>query len=188
MAPIRDMIDRFDVDEIVLCYVLNDIEKLLPRTADFDPIRPPEPSFFDLDRSCLLDYLYRVVWIPRVPTVRRYHDWLAQGYASEQIWRQQERQLGDIMRYCREQGVTFRAVLLPFIRTEGTGFDAQGLHALMGRFFESNNVDVLDLLPTIAGIDATDLTVNRHDAHPNELAHQLFADAIWQAFYSPTPE
>ena len=34
MAPIGDMIDRFDVDEIVLCYVLNDIEKLLPRHAN----------------------------------------------------------------------------------------------------------------------------------------------------------
>ena len=187
MAPIADMIDRFDVDEIVLCYVLNDIEKLLPRTDDFDPIRPPEPSLFDPDRSCLLDHLYRTVWIPRVPTVKGYHDWLAEGYANEQIRHHQERQLGDIIRYCRESGVTFRVVLLPFIRTGGTKFDAKSLHEQMRRFFESQQVEVLDLLPTITGIDPAELTVNRHDAHPNETAHRLFAEAIWQSFYSATP-
>ena len=186
MAAIGDVINRFDVDEIVLCYVLNDLEKLLPRTADFDPIRPPEPRLFDLDRSCLLDHLYRIVWVPRVPTVRGYHDWLAEGYANEQIWRRQERQLGDIMRYCRDEGVTFRAVLLPFIRTGGTKFDGPGLHDHMRRFFESNQVEVLDLLEVINGVDAATLMVNRHDAHPNEVAHQLFADAIWRSFYSPT--
>ena len=47
---------------------------------------------------------------------------------------------------------------------------------------------MVDLLPTIAGRDPGDLVVNGHDAHPNEPANELFADAIWQAFYAiPKP-
>ena len=41
------------------------------------------------------------------------------------------------------------------------------------------------MLTTIAGITPKDLTVNSHDSHPNERAHELFAEAIWQAFYEP---
>ena len=44
-----------------------------------------------------------------------------------------------------------------------------------------------DLLPSIeprpearAGLE---LVVNAYDPHPNERANELFADAIWQAFY-----
>jgi hypothetical protein len=35
----------------------------------------------------------------------------------------------------------------------------------------------------VAGIDPADLIVNSHDAHPNEHAHSLYAEATWNAFY-----
>ena len=184
---IQDLIVSYGVDEVVLCYVPNDIERLLPISRDFNPIHPPEPTFFDPDSSCLLDYLYRTLWIPRVATVSGYHDWLAEGFAREDIWRQHQGQLGDVIGYCRDREVTFRVVLLPFIRTSGTKFEPQTLHSHLQRFFEANGVDVLDLLPTIKDLDPAGLMVNGHDAHPNEWAHQLYAEAIWKAFYA-SPE
>ncbi len=45
--------------------------------------------------------------------------------------------------------------------------------------FESTQVPVLDLGPQLlAGHDETELWVHPSDAHPNEVAHQLAAEAI----------
>ena len=38
--------------------------------------------------------------------------------------------------------------------------------------------------PAVASIEINQLIVNRRDAHPNERAHGLFAEAVWQAFYA----
>ncbi len=186
LQPVRDLIATYDVDEIVLCYVPNDIEKLLPISGDFNPILPPQPRLFNPDSSCLLDYLYRRLYLPRVATVRGYHEWLAEGFADDTIWRRHQRQLGAIMQHCREHGVTFRAALLPFLRTSGRKYQPKRLHDTLRRFLEANDVPVVDLLPAIAGADPSDLMVSTHDAHPNEQAHALFAQAIWHAFYAQT--
>ncbi len=181
--PIADVIDVFGVDEVVLCYVANDIEKLLPTRSGFNPTRPPDSTWFNLDSSCLLDYLYRRVYLPRVPTVRGYHDWLAEGYADPSIWRAHQEQLLGIIGQCRDRGVAIRVVLLPFLRTAGQKFDRASLHSTLRGFFEANDVPVVDLLPTVADKPAESLIVNSVDAHPNEIAHRLFADAIWSALY-----
>ena len=184
IQPIRDIASLYDVDEVVLCHVCNDIESLLPTRPGFNPTRPPDPGWLNPESSCLLDYLYRRIWLPRVPTVCGYHDWLAEGYGDAGIWKQQQQQLGAIIGYCKDRGVTLRVVLLPYIRTGGEKFHMSGIHATLGKFFEVNETQVLGLLPALAGHDPDELVVNSQDAHPNELAHQLFAEAIWERFYA----
>ncbi len=184
LQPIVDMIRLYEVDEVVLCYVPNDIEKLLPRTSEFDPIRPPQPSWFNPDSSYLLDHLYRRVVVPRVATVSGYHDWLAAGFGDPEIWRRHRQQLYDIIRYCQDRNVAMRVVLVPFIRTSGERFKPAELYARLLNFFETNQIPAVDLLPAIADMDGADLVVNSYDAHPNERAHELFAEKIWTAFYA----
>lgn len=187
IQPVSDMIDVYGADEIVLCYVPNDIEKLLPRGPEFDPIRPPEPTIVNLSSSCLFDYLYRRVILPRVPTVKGYHDWLAEGFADRGIWQRHQEQLFSIVRTCRAKNVPLHVVLLPFLQTGGDKFQPAALHATLRSFFESNGVPVFDLLPTIEGRDRRPLMVNACDAHPNEPANALFAEAIWKMFYERPP-
>ena len=184
LQPIQDMIALYGVDEVVLCYVANDIEKLLPTRDEFNPTRPPEVQFFNMDSSCLMDYLYRRLYLPRIPSVKNYHDWLAEGFADEDIGRRHQQQLITIINHCREKDVTLHVVLLPFIRTSGNKLQVAALHALLRKFFEANQTPVVDLYPPIAGLPADELVVNRADAHPNERAHALFAQVIWQAFYA----
>lgn len=183
IAPVRDMIHSYGADEIVLAYVPNDIEKLLPRTPEFDPIRPPEPGFFNIHSSCLVDYLYRRYWLPMVPTVHGYHDWLAKGYADQEIWNSQQEQLGAIIGICEDANVKLRVVLLPFLRTGGTYYNSDGIHALLRDFFVANGIEVLDAWPVIKGNEISNLVVNAQDAHPNAQAHMVFSEAIWNAFY-----
>jgi len=173
----------YDVDEVVLCYLPNDIEKTLPLPADHDPTKPPKPVLFRTESSFLLDYLFYRVYAPRISRGFDYFDWVADGFASETVWREHQNDLGSIIQQCREKNATFRAVLLPFILTGGTRFDARAVHQRLRNFFELNHVPVADLLPVIEGRNPKNLVVNGHDAHPNELANELFAEAIWKAFY-----
>jgi len=183
IEPIGRMIRDFHVDEVVLCYVPNDIELLLPRSEAFNPISPPQPVYFDSIRSSLLDFLYRRVYVPRLPTVRHYHDWLADGFADDAIWREHQRHLGAIIQSCKDAQATLRVVLLPFVVTSGETLDMAALHSKLRRYFESNGIAVVDLEPAIRGRPPAELVVNGGDPHPNKLAHRLFADAIWDAFY-----
>jgi hypothetical protein len=75
-------------------------------------------------------------------------------------------------------------VLLPYIRTSGEEFQQKQIHTMLRRFLEENGVETLDLLPAIAAEDPADLVVNKQDAHPNERANELFAEAIWRRFFN----
>ena len=183
IQPIRDIIELFGIDEIVLCYVPNDIEKLIPTSEEFNPTRPPDYGFFNLDASPLLDYVYRRVYLPTVPTVRSYHDWLADGFANDTVWSAHVGQFRDIGAECRERGVAFRAAVLPFLRTGGKKFRAELVHQRVGAALRDAGADVVDLLPVPAGAEPGTLIVNSLDAHPNEAAQRMIADAIWKAFY-----
>ena len=183
IQPIKDIIELYDVNEIVLCHVPNDLEELLPTTPEFNPTQPPDPIWFNPDSSYLLHQLYLWIWLPRVSTVREYDDWLAKGYNNPQIRRMHLQQLEEIIDFCEQRRVTLRVVLLPFIHTHDEKLPLADIHVRLREFFESKGIDVLDLLPVLAGRDVDTLVVNRYDAHPNEEAHGLFAEAIRLAFY-----
>lgn len=187
IQPVTDLVQSFGVDEIVLCHVPNDIERLLPTSSDFNPIRPPHPAIINLDSSPLLDYLYRRIYLPRVPTVRGYHDWLADGYADPAIWNRQQERLTRIIEIAREDDVTLRVVLIPFLRTQGAKFDQRAIHQRLREFFESNGVPVIDLLATLESRPSKELVVSAIDAHPNETAHRLIAEEIWRWWQHDVP-
>lgn len=184
---IHDLIEFYHVDEVVLCYVPNDIDTLLPVSDEVNPREPPKSRFINTESSFLFDYLFHRLWARRTPSVRSYCDWLADGYASPEIWNRQTRILDDLIRFCRDRDVTLRAALLPFLRVWGERFDAGRIHRQLAEFFTARGVPVVDLLPTLAGHDPTALMVNDYDPHPNELANRLFAEAMWKTFWMDSP-
>lgn len=183
IQPIRDMIEHYDVDEVVLCHVVNDIEDRLPVSPNFNPTLPPDPDWLNPDASYLLDFLRMRIVVPRLPTVRNYQRWLAGGYATESLSGAHEEDLRTIIRECSDHGVALRVVLLPMIQTATGELDQSSIHRRLVAMLEEEQVPVVDLWPVIAGRDASELVVSRIDAHPNESAQHIFADVIWRAFY-----
>jgi hypothetical protein len=183
-----EAITEYHTDEIVLCYLPNDIETLIPTTSDFDPIRPPKPKYFNTSNSFLFDFLFHRIYAGRLPTIVHYYDWLADAYTDPEIWRKQEERFALIIQHCRVNDVTLRVVLIPFIRWPEGRYDPERIQAQVRAFFEANGVPVVDLLPAIAPYNEEELVVNPHDHHPSELAHAAFAEAIWNAFYAPAGE
>lgn len=188
LRRLSDFIERYRVDEVVLGHVLNDIEDLLPIKEGLDPRKPPSQGFFDPARSPLYEYMYTLVLLPRQPGVRAYHAWLAAGYADPALRRAQEKRLEDLIRLCRERGVVLRVALLPFLRIGPKGIDQARCFDELAAFLRSREVPVVNLLSEVARFDAADLVVSGIDSHPNKRAHEIFADAIWKAFYADSFE
>ncbi len=179
LRRIPDIIRLYHVDEIVLCYVANDIEGAMPIDQLQAFKQPPQPKWFNPDGSVLVDWLYRRIFALRSAQVSSYYDRLADAFASQAIWSKQKQQLSSIAKLCQDQGVTFKVALLPFVQTGSTSFKRKPIHKQLDTFLTQIGVPHVDLLPTIENIDPSELVVNGADPHPNEKAQRLFAKAIF---------
>jgi hypothetical protein len=52
-------------------------------------------------------------------------------------------------------------------------------HETITRFAATHDLAALDLLPSLAGRDVSELTIFL-DGHPNARAHEIFADALFE--------
>jgi lysophospholipase L1-like esterase len=179
----RDWLPPYGVDEVVLCYLPNDIEWLVP-AEDAARVREPlRPRFVNLEGSFLLDYLFHRLVAPRLRPGPPYRDWLAAAYEDPGLWARQAGVLQSLIALCKERNVRLRVVLIPFLQGEGARYDTARIHAQVATVFESAAVPVVDLWPAVQDLDPSELIVNRFDGHPNEAAHRIFADRIWERFY-----
>jgi len=181
LGAIRDLLAPYAVDEIVLCYVPNDIETLLTVEGEINPREPRKSVYLNVESSFLVNHLYYRLFTPRLPNGLSYADWLLNGYRDPDISAKQQQRLLDIIDLSRQRNIYLRVALLPLMWPAGQGYDAAALHAQLQEFFTAQRISVIDLLPTVEGEAYDRLVVNGRDAHPNELAHRLFADAIWNA-------
>ncbi len=179
MEEIGRLIDAYGVDEIVLCYCLNDIHDVLPAEMGFLSLYPSDGHLLNTDGSYLMNHLYHRWVAHRSVEVTSYFDRLAAGYEDPASWRLQQTRFDWIIDRCRGSGVTLRVVILPFVNVDVTA----PARAKVAAHFAAAGAEVLDLAGSISGQAPATLVVNRYDHHPNERAHRIYADAIWKAYY-----
>lgn len=187
LKAIREYLGPYSVDEIVLCYLPNDIHNLIPVTDDFHPKRAPKSVYLNTESSFLLDWVFYRVIAPRFFETRAYGDRIAEAYADGEIWTRQMRLLRQIIEVCRERGTRLRVALLPFIVINGESYDPRRIHRQLADFFAKNSIPVVDLRGAVADHPPGSLILSRQDPNPNEKANRLFADGIWDAFYAAQP-
>lgn len=168
---------RFDV--IVLVYGLNDIADLIPETGAIlatlaDALESRNPF---VRNSYFLDTLHFRLQLRRHPEAREYFHFVRAAYEGD-IWEQQEERLRALKQAASEANAPLLVVTFPFLHQLGPDYPFRDLHSQLRQFWEAEEVPYLDLLETLEGRSADELVVNRFDAHPNETAHSLAADAI----------
>lgn len=184
LTALRELVPTYAIDEIVLCYLPNDMNTRIPITDGYDPTQPPKNTLVNTTSSFLLDFLYHRIYARRLAAFRGYHDWLWNGFQNRSVWEKHASDLSGIVELCNEHHVKLRVVIFPFLRTCGDLYDARAIHTRVQAFFEERNIPTLDLLDLLSSHDPETLVLNPHDPHPNETAHRLMAEAIWKAFYS----
>src|SRR5262249_20566658 len=78
----------------------------------------------------------------------------------------------------KAHGGRLAVVTFPFLADLGPKYRFRAAHAKLDEFWAGEGVPALDLLPTFEANRAKTLTVGPFDAHPNETAHAIAADAI----------
>lgn len=170
--------DRLPVKTVVYTICLNDIETFDERTREIFAAKPNAklPMFLFRD-TYFLNLLYTRLRHTGTPEGGGYYSLLVENFAGA-AWDRMRAKLDDIHRLCVANGYDLRIVIFPFLHDFGPEYPFLGAHRRIVEFCKETGVPVLDLWPVLEPHRSEGLTVNRFDAHPNERAHALAADAI----------
>jgi lysophospholipase L1-like esterase len=170
----------YQLDEVVLVYCLNDVCDLL-----MAPRQPYEGRLPAIDErgpwftrgSYFLDLIYNRYKAAQNPYVRDYFAFVKGGYRGE-YWQKQQARLKELRDLVQSHGGHLTVVTFPFLHALGPNYEYKFVHEELNRLWTDLKVPHLELLPMYAGLNSSALTINAHDAHPNELANKLAAEAI----------
>ena len=168
--------NHYQLDQLVLIYNINDIEEVMPRWIEeykkllADPFRKSW-----LCRESFFVNLFYLRWQLRQNAyLQRYFEELAAAYNGP-LWETEKTGLSAFINMSRIRGGRLLVVTFPFLHAP---VQFRSAHAQLDRFWKEKDVPHLDLLPVFSNLPPAKITINKHDAHPNEYAHQLAAQAI----------
>jgi hypothetical protein len=170
--------DGCRLDTVVYVICLNDIETFHEARDEFyKELGSRGPRFFLFRDTYFFNLLYvRLVQFGR-PEIRDYYSFVRDYYAGEP-WARMQRKLEQVRRLCERNGAELRVVVFPFLHNLGPEYDFGEAHGKIAAYCRDAGVPVLDLEPVLAPYVSEGLTVSRFDAHPNERAHELAAEAV----------
>jgi hypothetical protein len=170
--------NHLPVTTLVYVLCLNDIETFDPRHRDQAPTnkvrRPPNALLND---TYFFNLLYFRSQQATVPGVRDYYSHVEESYRGI-AWKRMFGKLMALSQECRDAGMDFRVVVFPFLHNLGPEYPFREAHGLIVEACRREHIPCLDLLPVLEPHARERLTVNIFDAHPNERAHNLAAEAI----------
>ncbi len=169
---------HYEMAACVYVYNLNDVDRFDPQTAEsLQAIQNSEPTFFLFRNTYLLNWLYFRMVAFRNTGAQSYYENLRRSYESEP-WAKVRDLLKDLQQQCQAQGVDFRMVIFPFVNDVGEHYPFRAAHERIVEFCKAEKIPVLDLEPIFRSHANENLVVSRFDAHPNERAHVIAAQAI----------
>ena len=168
----------YEMDTVVLVYCLNDIADIVPEwRAILERIYEGQSPGWLVNGSYFLNVWHHRLKALRDPDISSYYRFVIANYEGP-VWERQAERLRGLERDLAARRIRLMVVTFPFLHTLGADEECRAIHAKLNRFWEAEGVPHLDLLPVFEGMEAEDLVVNRFDAHPNEKAHALAAEAI----------
>ena len=168
------------IDTVVYVMCLNDIETYHKRHETYyQDLSRLSPQFFLFRDTYFFNWVYFRLRQFTSPAVSGYYSFVKDYYSGEP-WQLMSADLAEMQENCRAHGADFRIAVFPFLHNLGPEYPFREAHHQIVEYCRSQEIPVLDLEPDLSPAAAQGLTVNRYDAHPNERAHQLAADAMLQ--------
>ncbi|MBX3413324.1 MAG: SGNH/GDSL hydrolase family protein [Pirellulales bacterium] len=172
------LIKGYRTNFVLVAYCPNDISDLMP---GWDQVglrikqRYDELPFLARHSYFLNTFLSRRI-AATDPDAASYYPQIAKAYDSD-LWRTHKERLQGLQQYCLQRGMGFAIVLFPFLHDLEDPAFARIQDQLRT---ELAFAPVLDLRPLFLQQPSEHWVVNAHDAHPNEAAHAVAAQAIEQ--------
>lgn len=169
---------RYGFDEVVLVYCLNDICDIVPGMSELGQRVAKAYAKGRLARSSYLFDMLRFLWIASTDDeIRTYFPQVQSAHAGT-VWERQKARLVALRDFVASRGGRLSVVTWPMMNRLSADYPFRETHARLDAFWKSQGVAHLDLLGVFAGRSASDLVVGRFDAHPNEEAHRVAAEAV----------
>ncbi len=165
-------------DVVVYTFVPNDIEYCDPRTAAFYQQRASlEPTFFLWKQTYFYNWLYHRLSHWGSATGGDYYGYLAESYSGPP-WDCFTQNLGRLNAWCQQRQTRLVVVIFPFLTKLNEHHPFQSGYARLREHCVQNQIPCLDLTAEMMAHQREGLVVSRFDAHPNERAHAIAAEAI----------
>jgi len=169
--------NHYQLDVVVLVYQINDIGEVMPgwvqeyRKMMADNFR----NGWLCQNSYFVNLFYHRWQLRQNSFMRKYFDEVEAAYGGR-LWEVEKMGLSAFPNLTRMRGGQLLLVVtFPYL-DQATRF--KSVHEQLDRYWKENGIAHLDLLPIFSNLPAATLVANPHDAHPNEYAHQLAAQAI----------
>jgi hypothetical protein len=168
----------YEFDIVVLVYCLNDISDMIEPWRDHmrAAIMAPRPPAI-VEHSYVINTWYYRIKNARDPFHSEYYGFVREAYRS-QLWDRQIERLQLLHKVIGASGGELVVVTFPFLHSVGPDYEYREVHTDLDKFWRDSHVRHLDLLTVYEKYPAKQLVVNRYEAHPNEFAHRLAADAM----------
>jgi hypothetical protein len=169
----------YQIDEVVLVYCLNDVSDLITEWSEaVKRINADVANAGWLrNNSYLIDTLVHRWKVRFNPDMNGYFEFVRSYYTGSH-WEQQKQRLKEFRDVVQSHGGKLAVVTFPFMQALGPEYEWQFAHDELDQLWRDLGVPHLDLLPVFKDMKPGKVTVNRFDAHPNELAHAVAAQAI----------
>ncbi|MBL4707889.1 MAG: SGNH/GDSL hydrolase family protein, partial [Flavobacteriales bacterium] len=173
----------YQFDIVLLAYCLNDIDYFIPRgKKNYSEIQAFNKNLSFIERnSYFINFFSFRLFALMNPKMQGYTNFVLDAY-KDQIWENQKLALRKMIDLVKGQNAVMMVVTFPFLQTEIENYSFLPVHHKLQAFWKDQRILHIDLLETYRPYLGEELTVNKYDAHPNEFAHQLAADAISNYF------
>lgn len=166
------------IDDAVYVLCLNDIEAFhdptMSRSTNLSRFEPPG---FLFRKTYFFNWLYFRVQLLSQSENRDYYSFVKDYYQGEP-WRRFREVLAQTAERCRASDCRFRVAIFPFLHDSAGSDSFQEIHRQIVKDCGGLGIDCLDLGPALSAHQDEGLTVNPFDAHPNERAHEIAAEAL----------
>ena len=168
--------NHYQLDLVVLVYNINDIGEVMP--GWIDAYKKMLADGFRKSWFCQHSYfvnLFYLRWqLQRNAYLQNYFEEIKAAYNGP-LWQKHQIALTAFCNMTAVRGGRLVVVMFPFLHAP---LEFKAAHERMNAFWTEKSVPHLDLLPIFSNRPPATVTVNAHDAHPNEFAHRLAAEAI----------
>jgi hypothetical protein len=170
--------EGYQIDCVVLVYCLNDVSDMMASWTNrvSHLYADSQNAGWFVRNSYFLDFAFHRIKVARSPELKGYFGFIKDGYSGE-LWDRQKERLKTLHEMISAHGGQLLVVTFPFMQSLGAEYEYKEVHAKLNEFWQGQQVPHLDLLPRFQKVGKP-LTVNRFDAHPNELAHEIATEEI----------
>ena len=169
--------NHYQIDVVVLVYQINDIGEVMPGWKEgyhrmmADGFR----NSWLCQNSYCVNLFYHRWQLQHDSYIPKYFDEVEAAYKG-QLWEIESIGLLAFQNLTKMRGGQLLLVVTFPYMDQAMRF--KSVHEQLDRYWKENGVPHLDLLPIFSDLPPSKITANPHDAHPNEYAHQLAAQAI----------